>query len=140
MSCQAVPLKLHSDQGHNLLGMKETRKTPLHPQCVEKIAENNRTIINYLSLFVSDTNVIRTNTCLYSSCVTEAPTGTGYTQEILLTDKKVKLPIGPHLWNLMGIYKRSVENNTKNPWFHSKRGFKLEPLYKRRLRNVNSLC
>ncbi|KAG8176257.1 hypothetical protein JTE90_021354 [Oedothorax gibbosus] len=61
--CQfGVSLLLHSDQGTNftsavftglmnLLGVNKTRTTPLHPQSNGMVKRQNRTILDYLSLF-----------------------------------------------------------------------------------------
>lgn len=59
-----VPLLIHSDQGRNftsatfkgmcdLLGMKKTQTTPLHPESDGMVERFNRTILNHLSIFVS---------------------------------------------------------------------------------------
>ncbi|GBN32937.1 Retrovirus-related Pol polyprotein from transposon 412 [Araneus ventricosus] len=60
-----VPMILHSDQGINfnsvlftelceLLGILKTRKTALHPESDGMVERFNRTILNHLSLFVSN--------------------------------------------------------------------------------------
>lgn len=60
-----VPLRLHSDQGRNfeaevfsemcnLLGIKKTRTTPLHPQSDGMVERYNRTLKTQLTLFVDD--------------------------------------------------------------------------------------
>ncbi|GBL95443.1 Retrovirus-related Pol polyprotein from transposon 412 [Araneus ventricosus] len=64
ISCYAVPMILHSDQGTNfnsalltelckLLGILKTRTTALHPESDDMVERFNRTILNHLSLFVS---------------------------------------------------------------------------------------
>lgn len=65
ISRHGVPLELHTDQGRNfdsrllkalssLLGIHKTRTTPLHPQSDGQVERQHRTILNYLSKFVSD--------------------------------------------------------------------------------------
>ena len=55
-----VPLEVHTDQGRNidsklikklsqLLGIRNTRATPLHPQLNGQLERQNRTILEYLS-------------------------------------------------------------------------------------------
>ena len=59
-----VPLELHSDQGPNfeskvccalwdLLGIKKTRTTPLHPQGDGMVERWNRTVLDLLSKYVN---------------------------------------------------------------------------------------
>ncbi|GBN68852.1 Retrovirus-related Pol polyprotein from transposon 412, partial [Araneus ventricosus] len=65
ISRYGVPMILHSDQGTNfnsalftelckLLGILKTRKTALHPESDGMVERFNRTILNHLSLFVSN--------------------------------------------------------------------------------------
>ena len=63
-----VPLEVHTDQGRNfdsklikelsqLLGIRETRATPLHPQSNGQIERQNRTILEYLSKYITDNQI-----------------------------------------------------------------------------------
>lgn len=65
ISRYGVPLELHSDQGRSfessifkellkMLGIKKTRTTPLHPQSDGLVERMIRTLLQYLSQFVSD--------------------------------------------------------------------------------------
>jgi transposase InsO family protein len=60
-----VPLEVHTDQGRNfdsnlikeltqLLGIRKTRATPLHPQSNGQVERQNRTILEYLSKYITD--------------------------------------------------------------------------------------
>jgi len=60
-----VPLEVHTDQGRNfdarlvkelcqLLGIQKTRTTPLHPQSNGQVERQNKTILEYLSKYISD--------------------------------------------------------------------------------------
>ena len=60
-----VPLEGHTDQGRNydsklikelsqLLGIRKTRATPLHPQSNDQVERQNRTILEYLSKYITD--------------------------------------------------------------------------------------
>ena len=60
-----VPLEVHTDQGRNfdfklikelsqLLGIRKTRATPLHPQSNGQLERQNRTILEYLSKYITD--------------------------------------------------------------------------------------
>lgn len=64
ISRYGVPLEVHTDQGKcfesrlfqelsNLLGIKKTRTTALHPQSDGQVERQQRTIINYLTKFIS---------------------------------------------------------------------------------------
>lgn len=65
MSRFGVPLELHTDQGRNfesklfsglslLLGINKTRTTPLHPQSDSQVERQHRTILSYLTKFISE--------------------------------------------------------------------------------------
>ena len=65
MCCFGVPEQLHSDQGRNfgsgiikgiceLLQVRKTQTTPYHPQSDRIIGRFNRTLLNLLSLSVSE--------------------------------------------------------------------------------------
>lgn len=60
-----VPSELHTDQGRNfesrlfkeitqLLGIKKTRTTPLHPQFNGQEERQHQTLLNYLTKFISE--------------------------------------------------------------------------------------
>ena len=60
-----VPLEIHTDQGCNfdsklikelcqLLGIRKTRATPLHPQSNGQVERQNKTILEYLSKYITD--------------------------------------------------------------------------------------
>lgn len=60
-----VPLEVHTDQGRNfesklfaelmnLLGIKKTRTTALHPQSDGQVERQHQTIINYLAKYISE--------------------------------------------------------------------------------------
>ena len=59
------PLEVHTDQGRNfdcklikklsqLLGIRKTRATPLHPQSNGQVERQYRTILEYLSKYITD--------------------------------------------------------------------------------------
>ncbi|CAK9820223.1 Retrovirus-related Pol polyprotein from transposon 412 [Anthophora quadrimaculata] len=65
VSRHGVPLELHSDQGRSfestvfkelmqLLGIKKTRTTPLHPQSDGLVERMIRTLLQYLSFYIAD--------------------------------------------------------------------------------------
>ena len=60
-----VPLEVHTDLGRSfdskliielsqLLGIRKTRATPLHPQSHDQVERQNRTILEYLSKYIRD--------------------------------------------------------------------------------------
>lgn len=65
ISRHGVPLEVHTDQGRNfesklfkelmeLLGIKKTRTTALHPQSDGQVERQHQTITNYLAKFISE--------------------------------------------------------------------------------------
>lgn len=65
ISRHGVPEQVHTDQGRNfesklfqevmnLLGIRKTRSTPLHPQSDGQVERQHRTISDYLSKFISE--------------------------------------------------------------------------------------
>ena len=65
-----VPLEVHTDQGRNfdykhikelsqLLGIRKTRATLSHLQSNGQVERQNRTILEYLSKYITDTKKIR---------------------------------------------------------------------------------
>ncbi|KMQ87964.1 krab-a domain-containing protein, partial [Lasius niger] len=65
VSRHGVPLELHTDQGRNfeskifkelinLLGIRKTRTTALHPQSDGQVERQHQTIINYLAKFIAE--------------------------------------------------------------------------------------
>ena len=60
-----VPLEVHTDQGRNfdsklikelsqVLGIRKTRATALHPKSNGQVESQNRTILEYLSKYITD--------------------------------------------------------------------------------------
>lgn len=100
-----VPLLIHSDQGTNftsavfkgmcdIMGMKKTQTTPLHPQSDGMVERFNRTILNHLSVFVSRNQrdwdqKLPLFLLAYRSAVHET---TGYTPAQLLFGRDLRLP------------------------------------------------
>lgn len=65
VSRHGVPLEIHTDQGKSfeskiflemteLLGIKKTRTTPLHPQSDGQVERHHQTILNYLTKYISE--------------------------------------------------------------------------------------
>ena len=64
VSRHGIPLEIHTDQGKNfesklfaevteMLGIKKTRTTPLHPQSDGQVERQHQTITNYLAKYIS---------------------------------------------------------------------------------------
>lgn len=64
ISRHGVPLEVHTDQGKNfesklfaelmeILGIRKTRTTPLHPQSDGQVERQHQTILNYLAKYIS---------------------------------------------------------------------------------------
>jgi len=99
-----VPLEIHTDQGRNFesdiwkqlmtaLGIRKTRTTPLHPQSEGMVERHNRTINQYLSMFVNKRNwdqLIPLFLLAYRSSQHES---TSYTPSMLLTGREMRLPV-----------------------------------------------
>lgn len=100
-----VPNELHSDQGRNfesavftrmceILGVKKTRTTPLHPQSDGMVERMNRTMGRYLSKVVSDhqrdwDQYLHLFLLAYRSSVNES---TGHTPANILFGHELRLP------------------------------------------------
>ncbi|MCQ7131118.1 DDE-type integrase/transposase/recombinase [Salmonella enterica] len=100
-----VPLELHSDQGRNfeatlfqevakILGMRKTRTTALHPQSDGMVERLNRTLEQYLAIFVDDNqrdwdSKVPLFLLAYRSAVHES---TRVTPSRMLFGKELRLP------------------------------------------------
>ncbi|XP_045482836.1 uncharacterized protein LOC123686668 [Harmonia axyridis] len=100
-----VPLELHSDQGRNfesdlfknvceLLGIRKTRTTALHPQSDGMVERMNRTVGKYLTKVVSDhqrdwDKYLHLFTMAYRSSVQES---TGETPACVMFGREIRLP------------------------------------------------
>lgn len=100
-----APLELHTDQGRNfesnlmkeilqILGIRKTRTTALHPQSNGMVERLNRTLLRYLSSFV-DANQkdwdewIPLFLLSYRSAIHDT---TGYSPAMMLTGRDLRLP------------------------------------------------
>lgn len=100
-----VPMELHSDQGRNfessifsktceILGIRKTRTTPLHPQSDGMVERFNKTLENQLRIFVSDhqddwDEHLPIITMAYRSAVHES---TGRTPSSVVFGRELRLP------------------------------------------------
>jgi len=78
-----------------VLGIRKTRTTPLHPQYDGVVERHNRTINQYLSMFVSDIqrNWDKLIPLLFSTYRSSQQESTGYTPSMLLIGREMRLPV-----------------------------------------------
>ncbi len=99
------PLDLHSDQGRNfdgqifkhlckLLEIRKTRTTPRHPQCNGQVERFNKTLIKMIKAYIKGDQEswdcqLGCLTAAYRASVHES---TGYTPNMLMLGREVRLP------------------------------------------------
>jgi hypothetical protein len=107
MFCRfGVPLELHSDQGKNfesavfrevcrILGITKTRTTPGYPQSDGMVERMNRTLLNGLSMYVSEhqrdwDEYVQLFLMAYRTAEHES---TGYSPDQLMMGRRITLPV-----------------------------------------------
>jgi len=127
ISRHSVPLELHTDQGRNfeskifqelmcLLGIKKTRTTPLHSQSDGQVERQHRTILNYLSKYISENQKDWDEwipMCLLA-CRTSKHESTGVTPAELYFARDLRLPLDLLRGSFPNEKEKSEENCVQN--------------------------